>query len=112
MDGDLTDEFANLSSSNVVPQEGKRVKVTDLDTAIYMYMRSLEDSALGIKLDDAYKVGPARHHVIFLDEYGMSRRIEVEFRSDRCMKFAMAQRSLKGVIRRMVPNERSSKRRS
>jgi len=103
-----------LLSSVAQPTGGKGsnlVKVTNLDTAIYIYMRSLQDPSLGVKIEDAVKTGPARHDVIFSDPRGIIRTLEVEFANSPCQNFATAQRSLKTLIRRFDPNARTSSRR-
>jgi hypothetical protein len=105
-------QFEHLQSSVVQPMANGLVKVTNLDTAIYIYMRSLQDTTLGVKVEDAYKVGPARHDVIFSDTRGIIRTLEVEFANSPCANFANAQRSLKHLIRRFDPNARSGYRRS
>lgn len=106
------DQFAKLTSSTVIPQEDNRFLVKDLDTAIYIYMRSLAQRNLGIRAEDAIKVGPAKHHVIFSGSAETARQLEVDFANDPCVMFAAAQRSLKRMIRRLSPDERAQPGRS
>lgn len=79
---------------------GDRVKVTELDLAIYIYMRSRQSPGLKIEVRDGFFLGPARHEVWFYDPDSHARSLEVEFANSPQIQFASAQRDLKKIIRR------------
>lgn len=86
--------------------------VRDLDLGIFIYMRSLDDASLDIRVIDAVKLGPAQHDVVFFGEYETGRRLELEMINGKavaCIKWCAAQRNLKRLIRRYV-DERAGSR--
>jgi len=94
-----------LCSKVIVPIGNGTFKVTDLDTAIFVYYRSQEDDALGISFRDAVKIGEAKHDVVFSGELSVAHVLELEFVNGyqvSAVGWCNAQRNLKRVIRRHV----------
>lgn len=93
--------------STVLARKGNRVEVHELDTAIYIYMKSLDHPELRIALRDVIRLGEGRHVAIFYDPEQRARSLEIEFANSPHVKWCQAQRGLKRLIRRGT-DERST----
>jgi hypothetical protein len=79
------------------------VKVTDLDTAIYILWRARRREGFGIRITDVIKVRRGEHHVLFADPKNLVRSLELEFANGAtapCIEYAGVQRDLKRLLRK------------